>query len=474
MNSRLGMKNTKMVMALAIAIPIFTLAPSSVFAHVSEQGFVLLLPTRLYIISGTAAVAITLLVITLIPASVVTTLFQARKSGINANIRFENTISVASTFALLALVFLGFYGPYDPLKNLLPLVIWTLWWQGFLFAQAIFGNLWHWLNPWTGIYHLIKGDLDRPGFLQLPAWLGRKPGILAFVLFTTFSLVDIAPDNPARLAVVVLVYWFYTFAGMIIFGARDWLDRAECFTMLFRLFSLLSVISIENEKVHLGFPGWRLINAPKPDLGIGILAIMMLAAGSFDGLNETFWWLGNIGINPLEFPGRSEVIWPNLLGLLAAVILLPVCFATCIYIGLRLADETHQFPLAFAGFALTVIPIATGYHFSHYLTSFMVNIQYALAAFSDPLGNGADYLHLGRFYVTSGFLNSHHSVKVIWLLQAALVVAGHIIAVLLSHCLAIRIFANSPKATNTQMPLAMFMISYTVFGLWLLASPRGL
>lgn len=48
-------------------------------------------------------------------------------------------------------------------------------------------------------------------------------------------------------------------------------------------------------------------------------------------------------------------------------------------------------------------------------------------------------------------------------------VAGHVIAILLALALAVRSLGDSRRAL-----LAAFMVAYTVFGLWLLASPRGL
>ena len=264
------------------------LLPATAQAHVSQQGFILLLPTTLYIASGVAVVAITTLVITLVPAAKVTNLFKGVDTGLSINLPFENATSIASTVILGSLVLIGFYGTHDPLENLLPLFIWTLWWQGFLTLQAIFGNLWHWLNPWTGIYRLIFGELERPGWLQLPAKLGIAPAIIAFIGFSIFSLIDLAPDNPPRLAMVVSAYWLYTLLGMVVFGARDWLSRAECFTILLELFAKLSPFSLINRQLHIGIPGWRLADNHAAKLGIGLFAILILATGSFDGLNETF------------------------------------------------------------------------------------------------------------------------------------------------------------------------------------------
>jgi len=89
------------------------------------------------------------------------------------------------------------------------------------------------------------------------------------------------------------------------------------------------------------------------------------------------------------------------------------------------------------------------------------------------LNTGADLLGLGDFHVTTGFFNTPGTVRAIWLSQAGVVVAGHVIAILLAHVLALRGHGNNLRAIIAQAPLAIFMIGYTFFGLWLLASPRG-
>ena len=89
------------------------------------------------------------------------------------------------------------------------------------------------------------------------------------------------------------------------------------------------------------------------------------------------------------------------------------------------------------------------------------------------MGAGADFLQLGTYYVTTGFFNSQDSVRLIWLTQAAAVVGGHILAVMLAHAIALRHFGTTRHAVLSQVPLALFMVLYTLFGLWLLASPRG-
>jgi hypothetical protein len=100
-----------------------------------------------------------------------------------------------------------------------------------------------------------------------------------------------------------------------------------------------------------------------------------------------------------------------------------------------------------------------------------VNGQYALAALSDPLGRGADLLGIEPFYVTTSFLNARDSVERIWQAQAGAIVVGHLLAVLVAHRIALDLHGDRRRAALSQLPLAVLMVAYTFFGLWLLASP---
>jgi len=51
------------------------------------------------------------------------------------------------------------------------------------------------------------------------------------------------------------------------------------------------------------------------------------------------------------------------------------------------------------------------------------------------------------------------------------VVFVHILSVMTAHAIAVEGHATSRAATISQLPLAAFMIGYTLFGLWLLAAP---
>jgi len=454
--------------------------PSLVMAHVSEQGLVLLLPTGIYISSGVLAVILTLVLLIFLPASWSHRLFKSRAlASIPDTNGSVSLVTSALCFVLLVvLLLLGVFGAHDPLENPLPLFIWTLFWIGWITLHGVVGNLWHFTNPWRGPYQIICRLLNWNAPWKLPHKLGSWPGVVSLLIIIGFALAYIAPDAPATLALVVSLYWLFHFIGTLLFN-EEWLDRAECLTILTRRYAQLAPIMVTGSKVHAGFPGWLGFLKPAHTVGGAVFILVLLGSGSFDGLNETFLWLSMIGINPLEFPGRSAVVVQTVTGLLLANVILIGIYGACIFFGNYLANrlvEPHKkvsFRQAFTHLAIALLPIAFVYHFAHYLTAFLVNVQYALAAASDPLDTGADFLGLGTFYVTTGFLNSHHTVEAIWLTQAAAVVLGHVLSVLLAHAIALNLFASARRAIISQAPLAVFMVAYTFIGLWLLAAPRG-
>jgi hypothetical protein len=443
-----------------------------VFAHASEQGFVLLLPTDIYISFGVAAVALTVLLLAILPGATTTRLFASKAFPGSKLQGLQTVTSLVSLTLLATLVMIGWLGPRDPLVNLLPLIIWTAWWIGFVVLQGVIGDMWHWFNPWTGLYRLTRESFDLTPRLVLPDRVGSWPAVLAFLAFMAFALADLAPDDPARLAVFVSGYWVYTLIGMLLFG-DVWLDRGECFTVLLRHFGALGVIQGGVGTLQASIPGRPLIKAKALSISGGVFVLLILGSGTFDGLNETFWWLQQIGINPLAFPGRSAVVGPTLAGLVGANVLLVAAFTGTLYLGLWLINERDRMAEAFGRLVRSILPIALAYHAAHFLTALLVNGQYTIAAISDPWNRGVDLLGLGDFRVTTGFFNSRDTVEIIWLTQAGIIVVGHILAVLIAHAIAIDMFRETKKATLSQVPMAAFMILYTLIGLALLASPRG-
>jgi hypothetical protein len=455
-----------------------TLIADCASAHASEQGLVLLLPTDVYAAAGTLTVIVSIVFVTCMPREFLMMSFRGADLGLRRGSKREAVFLASSLVAsavFLFLIFIGFTGPTDPQNNLLPLTIWTVWWVGVFVVQGTVFDVWRWVNPWTGLVRFL--DLGRKPIITIPEKVGAWPAVAVLICFQLFLLADIAPSDPQRLASIVLGYWIFTLIGIELCGQDAWLRRVECFTVMFRLIGSLRPIQ-GGENPRFGLPGWVGLSIAPLGFSYAVFCLVVLAGGSFDGVNETFWWLAQIGINPLAFPGRSAVMWSSALGLIGAIILLCTVFGFAIWIGLKAVQllgsaQRLSFIHTFTMFAVTLLPIALGYHFAHYLVTFMVQIKVALSTASDPFALGWNLAGLGAVKATVGFLSVPQTVKTIWIVQAGVVVVSHIISVLMSHHVACKLCGNNKDVVLIQIGLTALMIAYTVFGLWLLASPRG-
>lgn len=462
----------KLSRRLSFAIALVAI-PGAALAHAAGRGFVLLLPTETMQWSGAAAVALSFLVLLLVPPRILDSLFREWTVARIPLPRVETVISLASLAFWAVLVVAGFIGARDPLANPLPLTVWTLLWVGFTVACALFGNLWSILNPWSGLIRLIASETPP---LRLQNWIGYAPALTGLLAFGWFEIVDLAPDDPARLATAVATYWLITLIAMLAFGERAWLERGEFLHVFFGFIGKLAPLRFARDQgvhVTLSFPGAGLVHMPPPPLSGALFILVALATVSFDGTSETWWWLEQIGINPLEFPGRSAVVEQNTNGLFLASLLLFGFFVLSLIIGLWLTRTPPSLRKAICRLALSIIPISLAYHFAHYLVSLLVNGQYALATATDPLGTGKDYLGLGQFYVTTSFLNTQDTVATIWQVQSGAIIIGHVIAVCVAHRMSLDLWRDPRRAAIGQIPLAMLMVAYTFFGLWLLAQPTA-
>ncbi len=456
-----------------------TVLPAS--AHIGERAFVLLLPTGYYMTAGGLAVFATFLLLAVMPKGISDRLADWRLPVLAVRPPSPVPLSLLSFAFLCGLIAAGFWGTRDPLENPLPLTIWSLWWIVFAILTALLGNLWVYLNPWSGPTRLMERLYAAPGDappLRYPDRLGYWPATILFLGFALFEQVDIAPADPGRLAVVVTCYWLFNFAAILAFGEEAWFERGEPFTIFFRFISRLSPFVWEpaepnpaRHRLSLAMPGAALLDRPALPLSGVLFLLLTLSLESFDGLSETFWWLGLNGINPLEFPGRSAIVGIDSRGLIASWVVLTLGYMGAVVLGWRLAGRPGSLKTLLGTLAFSIMPISLGFHFSHYLSAVLVDLQYAYAAASDPFGTGANLLGLQDFYVTTSFLNTYEGTRAIWNAQTAGIVIGHVLGILLAHELACRLIGDYRAAVISQAPLAIVMVAYTLFGLWLLSTP---
>lgn len=440
--------------------------PGPAFAHASERMVILTLPTGWYLTGAGLAVALTAVGTTLarrLPA------FAAHTLAERPVLVSRTTASWVGAALLWALVGVGIRGTRDPLENLLPLAVWTVLWVGLTLASVLFGHLWRDIEPWTGPVRAIRRLIGWHGSIGLSR-LGHLPATLGYLAFAWFEIVSLSPADPLVLARAVAGYYVLILALAVAEG-EDWLPQGEFLTAYFGFIAKIAPFWAEGRagrlRVMAGLPGAQIMALPPLTPSAIAFVTLVLASVGFDGLSETFWWLARLGLNPLEFPGRSAVYGVN-----SAALVLFWAFSAALILGaIRAGLPGGAFAGAVGPLMLSFLPIAAGYHVAHYLVALLTNGQYAIAALNDPFGTGAAWLGLPDHWVSFGFLAERRGVQAIWIAQFAVILSAHLLAVLLSFRLSDRIAGAA--SLRAHLPMTLLMVAYTVFGLWLLCAPTG-
>lgn len=375
-------------------------------------------------------------------------------------------MSYLSFLIFLGLLALGIAGPRDPMHNLLTLGFWAGVWVLLPLVSLLLGDLWGALNPWRGpvrMLRLLIGWRGNIGLHRFGAW----PAVAGLAGFSWFQSVALAPEDPLVLAQAAGIYWLIIFLAGVAEG-EDWLAEGEFLHQTFGMIARLSPFWLRREggrcQLWLGLPGTQILGMPPLSRSAQVFVLLLLAALSFDGLQGTFFWLGVIGQNPLEFTGRSAVQWENTLGLIAAFALTWGSIRGALWLGARLSGQA----LPAGPVMLSFLAIAAGYHVAHYLLMLLTAGQYLVTALNDPLLRGDQLLGLDPFWVSMGFLTDRSVMTALWNLQFVIIVGVHALAVLLA--------LNKAPGRHSglaHLPLSVLMVGYTIFGLWLLSSPTG-
>lgn len=430
--------------------------PGMALAHATERAVILTLPTGWSIAGAAAAVALTGLVAAIAPrrAPPAPRLLASRRHLLPAG-----SGSWLAALAFLGLLATGIFGSRDPLANPLVLGFWIALRVALVLACLGFGDLWKPINPWTAPVAWTRARLGRTGGIGL-ARLGYWPAVAGAFALAWLEIVALAPTDPTGLARTLGLYWLLIF-GLAVLEGESWLDRGEVLSVHFSFLGRIAPLWRESDATavrwKIGLPGAQILAMPPLPPSGAAFVVVALAAVSFDGLSETFRWLALIGVNPLEFPGRSAVTGINTLGLLAACAVTGALVLGAAALGRHLAGRAGGFWRDTGFWVLSFLPIAAGYHAAHYLVALLTDGQYILAALAGTPGHGAHF----------GFLQDRTAVTLIWSTQVALILGAHVLAVLLGMRLV------APESPRAHLPMTLLMVGLTAFGLWLLAAPAG-
>jgi len=392
------------------------------------------------------------------------------------------TLAVA---VFLMVVAAGFFGVQSPLKNIAPIMVWAIWWVGMAYISALLGDLWALVNPLDTLFAWAEAlwARFRPGGklalgLRCPDALGAWPAVVLFLAFVWMELVWEESDTPACLAAAMLAYSALTWLGMALFGRAQWLRHGEVFSLVFGLLARFAPTEVRatgsgGRALWLRPYGIGLLSREPVAPSMVVLVLAMLAAVCFDGFTETPLWasiLEYYAAPPPGLEGDHDVAheWIQTAGVLGA----PLLFVGVYLVFCRLvawSGDARAVPAArVAGlFVLTLVPIAIAYHLAHYLSFLVMAWQYLMPLVSDPLGSGWDLFGTKNHFIRIGLVDA----RAVWYISIGAIVIGHVIAVYLAHCVALRAYSDRRVALRSQWPMVALMICYTMTSLWIIAQP---
>jgi hypothetical protein len=396
--------------------------------------------------------------------------------------------------ALFALtLFAGFFGNPDAYANLSVTMVWVLWWVGMAFFCALVGDLWEVVDPLRTSYRaavrLVRGREAKASLGWVyPARLGAWPAVVLFFAFAWAELVWQQKDVPRSIAAALLAYAALSWTGMLLFGAEVWRRQADAFAIAFRVLGRFAPLELrsstptEPSRLRLRpYAAGLLKNEPTSN-SVAAFVLLMLATVTFDGFHGTPL-MDRIGTaaqtsRPVaetlfalaSATGMDENQWLNsvmlLLFAIGFVLIFRAVGAWMLHLAGRAAAEGAA-DSDLNAMVWSLVPIAVAYHLAHYVSLLLTTGQFIVPLASDPFGWGWNLFGTRGHAVDLGIV----SPAVYWYGAVALIVFGHVLAVIVAHVEATRRFASHGAALRSQLPMLALMVAYTSLSLWIMAQP---
>lgn len=449
--------------------------PALALAHGFGQRIDLPVPLYLYLFGGGAIVALSFILLGLVSGRLSKILYEYPHFDL---MRLRWFRALASNVALLPLkiVFVvillaalasGLWGDQNPAFNMLPTVVWILFAIGVTFTSALLGNVWNVVNPFKTLYEWLEAALQRVGLTwkaePLPAQVGVWSAVLLFFGFRWIENVSLMSSDPWPLALFVLLYAAITFSCMAMFGKDEWLQKGDPFSVFFSFLSRFSITEVRDGTVYLRPPAVGLLNQ-SATLSETAFILLMLSSVAADGMLTTPFFQ-NIFSTLLAVGLPWFVVGTGGLAVLFGAFI-------AVYYGFSFLTKTISGDSSSAlevaqRFIYSLLPIAIAYEIAHYVSILVIEGQRVLYLISDPFGSGWNLFGTANYEVSYTVLN----LKMLWNAQVALIVIGHVIAVIIAHSIAEKYFKDNQKALISQYPMLVLMIFYSCLSLWIMAQP---
>lgn len=420
---------------------------------------------------------------------------------------------VFTSVLFLVVIAAGLFGNQNPGMNIAPLLTWTVWWTGLIFAVLYLGKGWCTVCPWdalAGWATRLNSSLDLPWPKALRSiW----PAVGLFLALTWVELGMGVTLVPRATAWVALAMLGMAVTCAFLFERKSFCRYACLVGRVSGLYALFSSVEIRAAKqscsgcgtldcwkgnalgdgcptfeypramtlntyctmcaecfktcpsgsMSLNLRPWAadLVVEGKPRADEAALALILLSMTAFHGLTMTPSWVELLeatkAATGLSFMGAFT-------GLMAAFLALPVLVYAALA-GVSAAWARVGFRDVALRFAYALLPIALFYHLAHNAEHFLMEGPKLLALISDPFGWGWNVFGTARWTVPPLV-----SLEGLWRIQVLFVLVGHLYSLWITARTARRLAAGR-GALAVQIPMLIAMVAFSWASLWLLKQP---
>ena len=339
---------------------------------------------------------------------------------------------------LFLLVAPGIFGDESSKTSVAPLILWVFLWIGVPVLGLLFGDIYSKFNP----LNLFSLKSDKPESVYFACIL--------FIGLTWFELVWRRPGNPLNIAVVLIT--LFVCVNLLRYFLKKSLIEVDPLLLLHYLYSKLKLF---NSKPYFRSLLDNIGNLAKLK-GIEYFVLLMIGTVTYDGLRETTFWYNQFGSRTDDM-GFSTMMF--LIMNLGTILFYRFACFFAIKVGGSDLELNHVSNL----FGHTMLPIAFAYHVTHYLTLLLFESQTFFYRFNDPIGIGMNILN-----VEEPTINYFIEPLVIWGIQVAVTLLGHMLSVVLAHDLAVKLFGHQ-QSDKTQYIFLLITVALTLQALFVLS-----
>ena len=339
---------------------------------------------------------------------------------------------------LFLLVAPGIFGNESSKTSVAPLILWVFLWIGVPVLGLLFGDIYSKFNP----LNLFSLKSDKPESVYFACIL--------FIGLTWFELVWRRPGNPLNIAVVLIT--LFVCVNLLRYFLKKSLIEVDPLLLLHYLYSKLKLF---NSRPYFRSLLDNIGNLAKLK-GIEYFVLLMIGTVTYDGLRETTFWYNQFGSRTDDM-GFSTMMF--LIMNLGTILFYRFACFFAIKVGGSDLELNHVSNL----FGHTMLPIAFAYHVTHYLTLLLFESQTFFYRFNDPIGIGMNILN-----VEEPTINYFIEPLVIWGIQVAVTLLGHMLSVVLAHDLAVKLFGHQ-QSDKTQYIFLFITVALTLQALFVLS-----